>query len=155
MSIFRKQHHHPNSCVYLYSNTFIKPFPSKFSVCAFRYVPLVFLDSYLCNQCDKCFSVRNTVHQGMIINFIKTGVTSSHYPERASALDFKDATTPRFGHSDVVFNLVIETNFFAFNRPFIQSFKIFIISGITGPKLFDFTCKKYHQFGLLSIFADD
>ena len=31
--------------------------------------------------------------------------TRSHYLERASALDFKDAATPRFGHSDVVFDL--------------------------------------------------
>ena len=27
----------------------------------------------------------------------------SHHPERASALDFKGAAAPRFGHSDVVF----------------------------------------------------
>ena len=27
----------------------------------------------------------------------------SHYQERASALDFKDAAAPSFGHSDVVF----------------------------------------------------
>ena len=26
----------------------------------------------------------------------------SHYPERASSLDLKDASTPRFSHSDVV-----------------------------------------------------
>ena len=31
----------------------------------------------------------------------------SHHLERASALDFEDATTPRFGHSDVVFDLFI------------------------------------------------
>ena len=29
--------------------------------------------------------------------------TMSHYPERASALDFEDATSPPFGQSDVVF----------------------------------------------------
>ena len=33
------------------------------------------------------------------------------YPERASVLDFKDATIPRFGHSNVVFDLFIETRF--------------------------------------------
>ena len=38
--------------------------------------------------------------------------TKSHYPEKASALDFKDATTPIFGQSDVVFDLIyIETQF--------------------------------------------
>ena len=35
----------------------------------------------------------------------------SHNPERESALDFKDATTPKFGHSDVVFYLFIEVRF--------------------------------------------
>ena len=36
-------------------------------------------------------------------------VTRSHYPETASALDFKDVTAPRFGHSDVVFCLFLRT----------------------------------------------
>ena len=36
-------------------------------------------------------------------------VVRSHYPDRASALGFKDTATPRFGHSDVVFYLFIET----------------------------------------------
>ena len=35
----------------------------------------------------------------------------SHYPETASALDFKDAATPRFGPSDVAFDLFTETRF--------------------------------------------
>ena len=35
----------------------------------------------------------------------------SHYSERASALDFKDAATPRLGHGDVVFDLFIEARF--------------------------------------------
>ena len=38
----------------------------------------------------------------------------SHYPERVSALDFKDAATLRLGHSDVVFDLFIETRFLHF-----------------------------------------
>ena len=33
----------------------------------------------------------------------------SRYPERASALDFKDCATPRSGHNDVVFDLLVET----------------------------------------------
>ena len=37
----------------------------------------------------------------------------SHNPEKASALDFKSAVALRFGHSDVVFNLFIETQFYA------------------------------------------
>ena len=32
----------------------------------------------------------------------------SHHPEGASSSDFKDAATPRFGHSDVVYDLFIE-----------------------------------------------
>ena len=35
----------------------------------------------------------------------------SHYQEKASALGFKDTATLRFGHSDVVFDLFIETRF--------------------------------------------
>ena len=35
----------------------------------------------------------------------------SHYPEITSPLDFKEADVPRFGHSDVVFDLFIETRF--------------------------------------------
>ena len=35
----------------------------------------------------------------------------SYYRKRASALNFKDAATPRFDHSDVVFDLFIETRF--------------------------------------------
>ena len=35
----------------------------------------------------------------------------SHYPERASALDFKYDAAPRFSHGDVVFDLFIETRF--------------------------------------------
>ena len=35
----------------------------------------------------------------------------SHYPERAFTLTFKDAAA-RFGHSDVVFDLFTETQFF-------------------------------------------
>ena len=50
----------------------------------------------------------------------KLRISRSHYSERASALDFKDTSAPRFGHSDVVFNLCLETCFFAFNRPLIQ-----------------------------------
>ena len=38
-------------------------------------------------------------------------VTRSHYPERASALDLKEPATPRFGHSNVVCDLFIETRF--------------------------------------------
>ena len=35
----------------------------------------------------------------------------SHDRKRSSALDFKDVTNPRFGHSDVVHDLFIETRF--------------------------------------------
>ena len=38
-------------------------------------------------------------------------ISRSHYPERASALDFKDTSAPRFGHSEVVFYLFLETRF--------------------------------------------
>ena len=41
--------------------------------------------------------------------FFRESLNRSHYPERASGLNFKDTDTPRFRHSDVVFDLFIET----------------------------------------------
>ena len=38
-------------------------------------------------------------------------VIRSHYKERTSALDFKDAATLKFGHSNIVFDLLLETSF--------------------------------------------
>ena len=37
--------------------------------------------------------------------------SESHYPEETSAWDFKDTATPRFGHSDLVFDLLTEMRF--------------------------------------------
>ena len=39
--------------------------------------------------------------EGMGLEVLHTG--TSHYSDRAPDLDFKDATAPQFGHSDVVF----------------------------------------------------
>ena len=50
----------------------------------------------------------------------------SHYPERASTLDIKDAAAQKFAHSDVVFYLFIDTCFCAFNHPLTQPFKTFL-----------------------------
>ena len=63
-------------------------------------------------------------------------LTRSHYLERASAVDLKDSDIPKFGHSDVVFNLLKETL-----DPLIQFLKFFIFLGLTGPKLFVFMSK--------------
>ena len=40
-----------------------------------------------------------------------TRLGKSQYPESVSALDFRDATTPRFAHGYEVFYLFIETRF--------------------------------------------
>ena len=58
---------------------------------------------------------------------LKLTDVGSYYPERASALHFKDAATPRVGHmiADVVNNLFIETQYFALNRPLTQFFNTF------------------------------
>ena len=67
----------------------------------------------------------------MVIGF---GMLLSPPWGRASASDFKDAAAPRFAHSDVVFDLFMETLFFSFNRSLIQFFKTFFaFLGITGP----------------------
>ena len=61
-------------------------------------------------------------------------LTRSHYPKRESASDFKDADILRF-HSDVVFDLFIETRFLHLNHSLIQFFKTcFSFLGITGPE---------------------
>ena len=81
-------------------------------------------------------------------------ITRNHYPQRAPGLDldFKDATTTRFRHSDVV--LFIETRFFLFNRPPIQFFKTFFLQ-VSQDQNNLTSCQKYHKFPLSSIFADD
>ena len=42
--------------------------------------------------------------------FVIVCETMSHYPEKTTALDFKDAAAPGFGHSDVVFCSFLVTN---------------------------------------------
>ena len=52
----------------------------------------------------------------------------SHYAERTSALDFKDAVAPRFSHSYVVFDLNTQIEvcfFFVFYRSLMQFSKTF------------------------------
>ena len=77
------------------------------------------------------------------------------YPERASALDFEDAATPKFGHGDVNLNLFTETRFYALNCLLYPIFsKHFSFLGVTRPNNLT-SCQKYHKFRLLSISADD
>ena len=73
----------------------------------------------------------------------------SHYQERASVLNYKDATTSRFGHRDLVSDPLIETRFIAFNCYLIQFIKAFL--SFLGNNLT--SCQKYHKFLLSSIFA--
>ena len=62
-------------------------------------------------------------------------IMRSHYPDRASALEYKDAAASRFSHSDVVFDLFIETCFFFHLITLLSNFSIFFsFLGITGPK---------------------
>ena len=68
-----------------------------------------------CTTCDTC-EMEKTLK---IYGKRNLRISMSHYSERASALDFKDTSAPRFGHSYVV-DLFLETCFFAFNRPLIQ-----------------------------------
>ena len=57
----------------------------------------------------------------------------AHYPEITSSLDFKDAAIPRFGHSDVIFDLFLETRFL--HLVFLyQNFQNFFSLGVAGPK---------------------
>ena len=57
-------------------------------------------------------------------------LTGNHYPERASASDFKDATAPRFGHSDIGF-LSISSNEHQ-NIPPVNHQQKCLINGISG-----------------------
>ena len=77
----------------------------------------------------------------------------SRYPEGASAPNLKNAATPRFGHSDVVFDLFIETCILHLIT-LLSKFSIhFNFPGIAGPNNLAL-CQKYHKFRLLSISAD-
>ena len=72
----------------------------------------------------------------------------SHYPESASALDFNDAATPRFGQSSVVYYMFIETRIFSFDHPLIQFFGTLGQNNLT-------LCQRYQKYHLLSVSAVD
>ena len=67
----------------------------------------------------ECTEVKFTLQPAILAKWKKSqnlwqrnlSISRSHYPERASALDFKDTSAPRFGHSDVVFDIFLETRF--------------------------------------------
>ena len=83
--------------------------------------------------------------------FLLSCLSRSHCPERASALDFKNAVTLRFGHSDVVFDLFIETclsHLVALWSNFSKLFQIFRYYWTKNDLIL---CQKYHEFPLLSI----
>ena len=51
-----------------------------------------------------CLQVMASSSSGLILSLDSNfNTTRSHSRERASALDFKDAAAPRFGHSDEFF----------------------------------------------------
>ena len=45
----------------------------------------------------------------------------SHYPDKASGLNFKNTAASQFGHGDIIFYLFTETGF-ALNHPLIKAF---------------------------------
>ena len=58
----------------------------------------------LLNLCSDKIFIFLTVQESRRMNHLEKRVfITSHYLERASALDFKDAAAPRFGHGDVAF----------------------------------------------------
>ena len=61
---------------------------------------------FACTTCDTCEMENLKIYGKRNLR-----ISRSHYSERASALDFKDTSAPRFGHSDVVFDLFLETCF--------------------------------------------
>ena len=79
-----------------------------------------------------------------------------HYLEIASALDFKNAATRRFGHSDVVCDLFIETSFSHLISLLFNFSKLLQLAFWVSLNQNNLTlCHKYHKFHLLSSFADD
>ena len=58
----------------------------------------------------------------------------SHYPERAYTVDFKDAATLRFGHSDVIFDLFTETRFCTQSPSYPNFQNFYSFTSITEPK---------------------
>ena len=78
----------------------------------------------------------------------------SHYLERASVLDFKDAATLRFGHRDVVFDLFTETHFLHLIT-LLSNFQNCLAVQVSLDQIDITLCQKYHKFGLLSISDND
>ena len=79
-------------------------------------------------------------------------MSRSHYPERASSLDFKDADTPRFGQSNIVLDLFIETHFSHLITLLSNFSKLLQLFGYKNNLTL---CQKYHKLPLLNVFAND
>ena len=61
---------------------------------------------FTCTTCDTCEMEKISIYGKHNLS-----ISRSHYPERASVSDFKDTSAPRFGDSDVVFDLFSKTCF--------------------------------------------
>ena len=73
----------------------------------------------------------NTLLPAVKLARLVSSVKIRKYIERGSNLDFKDAAIPRFGHSDVVFDLFIEASFshlITLLSNFIKTFLAFQLS---------------------------
>ena len=104
---------------------------------------------FTCTTCDTCEMEK--ISKSMVN--VNLSISRSHYLERASALDFKDTSAPRFGHSDVVFDLFLETRSLHLIALLSNFCKLFWLLSLYQHGLT--SCEKYHKFRLLSIFVDD
>ena len=77
------------------------------------------------------YDVVSPKNEKLITDNFDSWSSRSHCLERASALDFKDAAAPRFGHGDVVFDLFIEP-YFLHLMPSYPIFITFSFVGIIG-----------------------
>ena len=119
-------------------------FLSYFSITVFCYSPppslLGKLDLVVSLACIILGSLSLTSH-----HIYGSRIIHSSSNVCASALDFKDAATLRFGHSNIVFDLLLETSF-SHLITLLFNFQIFFsFLGITGPNNL-ISCRKYHHF---------
>ena len=70
---------------------------------------------FACTTCDTCGNGKNLKIYGKRNLHIQESLL-----RESICLRLHRHLRPRFGHSDVVFDLFLETCFFAFNRPLIQ-----------------------------------
>ena len=90
-----------------------------------------------CTTCDTCEMEKISKSMANVTSAYPGVITRRDH----SALDFKDTSAPIFGHSDVVFDIFLETRFLHLIALLSNFCKLFWLLGIILPTWFDFMSK--------------